>query len=152
MLSNTAVKISSLMAIALPAVLIGGEVYSQITGQPATNGFIKIYSVLLMIPGNVSLPCCFCLSHRERRYDAYNSWVHCIGSQALQEMICMALPLQLKPCKSAFVFACMHTSFLILHHCTLLPFALFLCIHSDIIVYMQVSICCKKATSLQVFC
>ena len=51
MLSNTAVKIFSLMAIALPAVLVGGELYSQITGQPATNGFIKIYSVLLMIPG-----------------------------------------------------------------------------------------------------
>ncbi|KAL3158654.1 hypothetical protein ABBQ32_011397 [Trebouxia sp. C0010 RCD-2024] len=51
MLSNTAVKISSLIIVALPAVLVGGEIYSGITGQPATNGFIKIYSVLLMIPG-----------------------------------------------------------------------------------------------------
>lgn len=51
MLSNTVVKISSLVIVALPAVLIGGEIYSAITGQPATNGFIKIYSVLLMIPG-----------------------------------------------------------------------------------------------------
>lgn len=52
MLSNTAVKIFSLIIVALPAVLVGGEIYSGITGQPATNGFIKIYSVLLMIPGN----------------------------------------------------------------------------------------------------
>lgn len=51
MLSNTAVKISALTAITLPAVLIGGEIYSAITGQPASLGFIKIYSVLLMIPG-----------------------------------------------------------------------------------------------------
>lgn len=51
MLSNTVVKISSLVIVALPAVLIGGEIYSSITGQPATNGFVKIYSVLLMIPG-----------------------------------------------------------------------------------------------------
>ena len=60
MLSNTVVKISSLVIVALPAVLIGGEIYSAITGQPATNGFIKIYSVLLMIPG---IP----LSHRAER-------------------------------------------------------------------------------------
>ena len=52
MLSNTAVKIGALLLFALPAVLVGGEVYSSITGQPATNGFIKIYSVLLMIPGD----------------------------------------------------------------------------------------------------
>ena len=51
MLSNTAVKITSLLFVALPAVLVGGEAYSYITGQPASNGFIKIYSVLLMIPG-----------------------------------------------------------------------------------------------------
>lgn len=51
MLSNTAVKISALTAVTLPAVLIGGEIYSAITGQPASLGFIKIYSVLLMIPG-----------------------------------------------------------------------------------------------------
>ena len=51
MLSNTAVKIGALLLFALPAVLVFGEVYSSITGQPATNGFIKIYSVLLMIPG-----------------------------------------------------------------------------------------------------
>ena len=51
MLSNTAVKVGSLLLFALPAVLVFGEVYSNITGQPATNGFIKIYSVLLMIPG-----------------------------------------------------------------------------------------------------
>ena len=51
MLSNTAVKIGALLLFALPAVLVFGEIYSGITGQPATNGFIKIYSVLLMIPG-----------------------------------------------------------------------------------------------------
>ncbi|DBB14997.1 hypothetical protein WJX82_007629 [Trebouxia sp. C0006] len=51
MLSNTAVKIGALLLFALPAVLVFGEIYSSITGQPATNGFVKIYSVLLMIPG-----------------------------------------------------------------------------------------------------
>lgn len=51
MLSNTAIKIGALLLFALPAVLVFGEIYSSITGQPATNGFIKIYSVLLMIPG-----------------------------------------------------------------------------------------------------
>lgn len=51
MLSNTAVKITALTAVTLPAVLVGGEIYSIITGQPASLGFIKIYSVLLMIPG-----------------------------------------------------------------------------------------------------
>ncbi len=51
MLSNTAVKIGALLLFALPAVLVFGEIYSGITGQPATNGFVKIYSVLLMIPG-----------------------------------------------------------------------------------------------------
>lgn len=55
MLSSTVVKVSSLVILALPAVLIGGEIYSAITGQPATNGFIKIYSVLLMIPGTTLL-------------------------------------------------------------------------------------------------
>ena len=61
MLSNTAVKVGSLFLFALPAVIVFGELYSRITGQPATSGFIKIYSVLLMIPGQHAAP--FAVSH-----------------------------------------------------------------------------------------
>lgn len=52
MLSNTIVKLLAVFVFATPAVLIGGQVYSLL--QPNTSlwqGFLKIYSVLYIIPG-----------------------------------------------------------------------------------------------------
>lgn len=52
MLSNTLVKLMAVFLFATPAVLIGGELYSIL--QPDTSlwqGFLKIYSVLYIIPG-----------------------------------------------------------------------------------------------------
>lgn len=51
MLSNTIVKLSAVFLFATPAVLIGGEVYSILTGSSPLEGFLKIYSVLYIIPG-----------------------------------------------------------------------------------------------------
>ena len=56
MLSNTIVKLSAVFLFATPAVLIGGEVYSILTGSSPLEGFLKIYSVLYIIPG--TQPCC----------------------------------------------------------------------------------------------
>ncbi|KAK9797001.1 hypothetical protein WJX73_002827 [Symbiochloris irregularis] len=52
MLSNTIVKLLAVFLFATPAVLIGGQLYSLL--QPNTSlyeGFLKIYSVLYIIPG-----------------------------------------------------------------------------------------------------
>ena len=52
MLSNTLVKLLAVFLFATPAVLVGGELYSLL--QPDTSlwdGFLKIYSVLYIIPG-----------------------------------------------------------------------------------------------------
>ena len=51
MLSNTIVKLSAVFLFATPAVLIGGEIYSVLTGSTPLEGFLKIYSVLYIIPG-----------------------------------------------------------------------------------------------------
>lgn len=51
MLSNTIVKLSAVFLFATPAVLIGGEVYALLTGSTPLEGFLKIYSVLYIIPG-----------------------------------------------------------------------------------------------------
>ncbi|KAK9814063.1 hypothetical protein WJX72_000188 [[Myrmecia] bisecta] len=51
MLSNTAVKLVSVFAFAAPLVLVGGELYSWATGKPLSEGFLKIYSVLYIVPG-----------------------------------------------------------------------------------------------------
>ena len=51
MLGNTVVKLAAVFASALPIVLIGGEVYAWITGDPLFEGFLKIFSVLYIIPG-----------------------------------------------------------------------------------------------------
>lgn len=77
MLSNTAVKIGALLLFALPAVLVFGEIYSGITGQPATNGFIKIYSVLLMIPGTSMFV----------QLTAMSTFLFCLGAPIL---VCVA--------------------------------------------------------------
>ena len=55
MLSNTIVKLSAVFLFATPAVLIGGEVYSVLTGSTPLEGFLKIYSVLYIIPGDSPL-------------------------------------------------------------------------------------------------
>lgn len=55
MLSNTLVKLLSVFLFATPAVLVGGELYSLL--QPDTSlwdGFLKIYSVLYIIPGGLA--------------------------------------------------------------------------------------------------
>lgn len=54
MLSNTIVKLSAVFLFATPAVLIGGEVYSILTGSTPLEGFLKIYSVLYIIPGKMT--------------------------------------------------------------------------------------------------
>ena len=51
MLSNTVTKLFGVFLFALPAVVIGGEVYSIVTGDPLAEGFLKIYSTLYIIPG-----------------------------------------------------------------------------------------------------
>lgn len=51
MLSNTVVKLCAVFLFATPAVLVGGEVYSILTGSTPLEGFLKIYSVLYIIPG-----------------------------------------------------------------------------------------------------
>lgn len=51
MLSNTIVKLLAVFLFATPAVVIGGEIYSLLTGSTALEGFLKIYSVLYIIPG-----------------------------------------------------------------------------------------------------
>ena len=56
MLSNTIVKLSAVFLFATPAVLIGGEVYSILTGSTPLEGFLKIYSVLYIIPGEAFCP------------------------------------------------------------------------------------------------
>ena len=61
MLGNTLVKLLAVFMFATPAVLVGGELYSVL--QPDTSlwdGFLKIYSVLYIIPGAdllLHLPC-----------------------------------------------------------------------------------------------
>ena len=54
MLSNTIVKLSAVFLFATPAVIIGGELYSILTGSSPAEGFLKIYSVLYIIPGESS--------------------------------------------------------------------------------------------------
>ena len=56
MLSNTIVKLGAVFVFATPAVVIGGELYSMLTGTSPAEGFLKIYSVLYIIPG---LSLCF---------------------------------------------------------------------------------------------
>ena len=51
MLSNIAVKLAAVFIFALPAVIVGGEIYSLLTGSSVWEGFIKIYSTLYLIPG-----------------------------------------------------------------------------------------------------
>ena len=52
MLSNTIVKLLAVFLFATPAVLIGGELYSILQpGVTLWDGFLKIYSVLYIIPG-----------------------------------------------------------------------------------------------------
>lgn len=51
MLSNTIVKIFMVFLFAMPAVIVGGELYSVITGEPQWEGLLKVYSVLYIIPG-----------------------------------------------------------------------------------------------------
>ena len=51
MLSNTLVKLTAVFLFATPAVLIGGQLYSILTGTSPLEGFLKIYSVLYLIPG-----------------------------------------------------------------------------------------------------
>jgi len=56
MLSNTIVKLSAVFLFATPAVLIGGELYALLTGGTPAEGFLKIYSVLYIIPGTPRPP------------------------------------------------------------------------------------------------
>ena len=51
MLSNTFVKLGGVFAVAMPAVFVGGAIYSKLTGGELTDGFLKIYEVLYIIPG-----------------------------------------------------------------------------------------------------
>ena len=51
MLSNTLVKLGGVFVVALPAVFLGGAVYSKLTGGELKDGFLKIYEVLYIIPG-----------------------------------------------------------------------------------------------------
>ena len=52
MLSNTIVKLLAVFGFATPAVLVGGELYSLLQPNTTlTEGFLKIYSVLYIIPG-----------------------------------------------------------------------------------------------------
>ena len=53
MLSNTLVKLTAVFLLATPAVLVGGQLYSILTGTPPLEGFLKIYSVLYLIPGEL---------------------------------------------------------------------------------------------------
>ena len=68
MLSNTLVKLLAVFGFATPAVLVGGELYSIL--QPDTSlwdGFLKIYSVLYIIPGD-SWPFASPASHHQRAH------------------------------------------------------------------------------------
>ena len=105
MLSNTAVKIGALLLFALPAVLVFGEIYSGITGQPATNGFVKIYSVLLMIPGaSISIFCSnFPFSQLQRQTSSPAAQMLCSTYQPLQPGIQFISALNMS-------FACQHLS------------------------------------------
>ena len=42
MLSNTIVKIFMVFLFAMPAVIVGGELYSVITGEPQWEGLLKV--------------------------------------------------------------------------------------------------------------
>ena len=43
MLSNTVTKLGGVFLFALPAVVVGGQIYSLVAGAPLTEGLLKIY-------------------------------------------------------------------------------------------------------------
>ena len=52
MLSNTVTKLGGVFLFALPAVIVGGQLYSLVSGGTLAEGFLKIYETLYIIPGD----------------------------------------------------------------------------------------------------
>lgn len=69
MLSNTVTKLGGVFLFALPAVIVGGQLYSLVSGGTLAEGFLKIYETLYIIPGaqTSSLPECTITDQRRSR-------------------------------------------------------------------------------------